>query len=340
MNIKPQHFAVLAAVTALAVVTSALTYGSVNRWSTGKVEGKQLLANFTRDAGNAHEIEIAQGEKKLVLERAGEQWRLKDRDGYPANAERVRALLLALQRSELIEPRTAAKDKLKLLELEDPTGKDAKSRSLRVLDAKARPLAEIVLGKARHDAFGSGKGGAYVRRPAETQAWLATGEFRAPVEVREWVQTTIFEFDSAKIVRVTVEHAGEDPLVVEKGDEKQKFKLARIPDGLKLKEGANVDQIATGFASIDLEDMRKLDKAPPLDKPVVVKLEGEGGASAIFRIRRDGDAAWLSFEAAGEGDAKPAADEINARAKGWEFKIPAWKADQIGKRHADLFETT
>ena len=338
MNIKPQQFAVLAAVTALAVVASALTYGSVNRWATGKVEGKLLLPTFARDVASANEIEIVQGEKKLVLERAGDQWRLKERDGYPANAERVRALLLALQRSELIEPRTAAKDKLKLLELEDPTAKDAKSRSLRVLDAKARPLAEIVLGKARNDAFGSGKGGAYVRRPAETQTWLATGEFRAPVEVRDWVQTTVFELDSSKIARVTIEHPGEDPLVIEKGDEKQKFKVSVIPEGVKLKDGANVDQIASGFASIDLDDMRKLDKAPPFDKPVVIKLEADGGPGGTFRIRRDGDTAWLSFEATGEGDAKKAADDINARVKGWEFKIPTWKADQIGKRRADLFD--
>ena len=35
-----------------------------------------------------------------------------------------------------------------------------------------------------------------------------------------------------------------------------------------------------------------------------------------------------------------AADEINAKASGWEFKIPDWKANQIGKRAAELFETS
>ena len=59
-----------------------------------------------------------------------------------------------------------------------------------------------------------------------------------------------------------------------------------------------------------------------------------------FRLHKDGDVSWLSFNATGEGDAKKQADEINAKATGWEFKIPNWKADAISKRAADLFETS
>lgn len=339
MKITPQQFAVLAAVTLATVVAAGASYSYFNRWTPGKVEGALLLPVLGRDIGNAALIDVVQGERKLVLERAGEQWRLKDRDGYPANAEKVRALLLNLQRAEIIERKTAAADKHKLLELDDPTAKDAKSRSLRVIDKQGNAIGEVVLGKARENAFGAGKGGTYVRRPTETQTWLATGELKPSVEPRDWVQTTVFEAEQAKIKRVTLEHSGEEPIVVERGDD-QKFKLSAVPDGQKLKEGANIEQIAQGFGSIDLEDVRKLDGTPAGDKVSILKVETEAGLVATFRLRRDGEARWLSLVATGDGDAKKPADDLTARAKGWEFKIPQWKADQIGKRRADLFETS
>ncbi len=341
MHVKPNQFTTLAAVTAVSVVLAAASFSYGNRWSTGKVEGTAVLPSLARNASSIAAIEIAQGEKKLTLERSGDQWKIKDRGGYPANPERVRALVVSLQNAQLIEPKTAVKDKLKLLELEDPSAKDAKSRSVRLLDDRNRAIAEIVLGKSRYDAFGSGKGGTYVRLPAETQTWLATGEPKAPLEVRDWVTASVFEIESAKIAKVTLEHPGEEPLVIEKGDTKeQKFKLAQMPEGKKLKQGVTVDQIPQGFASIDLEDMRKLDATPTGDAVSVIRLEAEGGLGVTFRLRKDGDARWLSIVATGEGDAKKKADEVNARAAGWEFKIPQWKADQIGKRRADLFETS
>lgn len=340
MNIKPQQFAALAAATLASLVVAGLAYSWSNRWNTGRIEGQLLLPALTREAAQAQQIEITQGEKRLTLERSGSDWRIKERAGFPANPERVRALLVALQRSELIEPKTAAKDRLKLLELEDPSAKDAKSRLVRIVDGKGRAIAEVVLGKGRFDAFGSGKGGIYVRRPAETQAWLATGEPKAPLEIRDWVRTNVFEHDSTKFQKITIEHPGEAPLVVEKGDgREQKFKLAAIPDGQKLKQGANVDQIGTGLASIDLDDVRRLEQVPSGEGVSVVKLEAEGGFGVVLRLRKEGDAHWMSLAATGtEGDAKKAADELNSRATGWEFKIPSWKADQIGRRRADLFE--
>lgn len=338
--IKPNQFIALAFGTLASVIAAAAIYSVTNRWNAGKVEGALLTSGLILQEKTIASVEIAQGEKKVTLERAGEQWKIKERAGYPANAERVRALLNTIAKAELIEPKTAAKDRHKQLELEDPTAKDAKSRAVRILDAKGKALSEVVLGKTRHDAFGSGKGGVYVRRLNEAQTWLATGDPKGGTDLRDWVTVTVYELDQAKVQKVTIEHPGEEALVVEKGDGKeQKFKIsAATPDGKKLKSGA-IDQIPTGFSSIDFEDVRKAEAPPAGEKFSVVKLEAEGGVTVNFRIRRDGDVNWLSLTAAGgEGDAKKAADELNVRTGEWEYRIPQWKVDQIGKRKADLFE--
>ena len=204
-----------------------------------------------------------------------------------------------------------------------------------------------MLGKSRYDAFGSGKGGVYVRRLSEAQTWLATGEPKGGVEFKDWASTTAYEGDSGKIAKLTLEHPGEEPVVIEKGEAKdQKFKLAKMPEGKKLKQGVTIDQIAQAFSSIEMEDVRRIEATPVGDNVSMLKLETDGGVVTTFRLRKEGDTAWLSFQAmfqgtgGGEGDAKKKAEEITAKGAGWEFKIPQWKAEQIGKRRADLFETS
>lgn len=339
--IKPRQFTALATATIIAVLLAAGLFASANRFSQGGIQGQPLAPELTRNVNSVAKIEIAQGDKSLTIERAGEQWKVKQRDGYPANPEKTRALVLQLSAAELIEPKTANKERYSLLELEDSKAKDAKSRQVRILDDKGKPLVDVVLGKSRYDAFGSGRTGFYVRRQGEAQTWLASGEPRAQLDVKDWVNTSIFTADSGKIARVTVEHPGEERLVIEKSDDKdKKFKLASVPDGKKLKENAPVDQIAQGFSSIDLDDVRKLDATPAGDKVSTLTLELQDGPKVTFRLRKDGDASWLSFSASGDGDAKKQADEINAKGNGWEFKIPSWKADAIGKHATDLFETS
>jgi hypothetical protein len=339
--IKPRQFTILAAVAIVSLLLAGFLYASSNRWSQGRVAGQILAPDLARRINSVAAVEITQGDKSVTLQRSGEQWTLKERDGFPANAEKARALVLQLASAELIEPKTTSKDRYSLLELEDPKAKDAKSREIRILDDKGQPITDVVVGKSRYGAFGSDRSGFYVRRASDAQTWLASGEPRAPLEIKDWVQTSIFTIDSGKIVKLTAEHPGEATLVIEKGDDKDhKFKLAQMPDGKKLKQGVTIDQIPQGFASIDLDDMRKLAATPSGDKVSVMTLEADGGLKVVFRMRKDGDASWLSFAASGEGDAKKQADEINAKSNGWEFKLPGWKADAIGKRAADLFETS
>lgn len=341
--IKPQHFVVLAATTFVALVLAAILHASSTQRAPGTVEGRPMLPELRRDANALTGIEISKRGRTLTFVRNGEQWTIKERAGYPVQADKVRALLVQLTNAELAEPKTAAKDRWALLDLEDPASADAKSGLVRLLGTGGKPIGEIVVGKRRMNAFGTGRHGTYVRRPSETQTWLASGGPNVALDVKDWVDPAIFKADTEKLKRVTVAHPKEVPIVVEREGEAGKggkFVLKSVPEGMKIKESAGVEQIALSVGSVDLEDVRKLDVTPVGDDVSTITAESADGMTITLRLRRAGDPeeAWLSFVATGEGEAKKAADEINAKGSGWEFKIPKWKADQIGKRAADIFE--
>jgi hypothetical protein len=239
-----------------------------------------------------------------------------------------------------MEPRTRVKERFDLLELEAPTSKTSKSRQVRVLDGSGQVLADVVLGKTKYEAFGPGRNGIYVRRSPEAQTWLASGEPKASFDIKDWVAPTFFVFDVTKLRRITYELPGEQPLVVEKGSEKDaKFKLVEpVPAGKKLKDTANVEGFPASFATLELDDVRKLAATPTGDQVSTIRLEAEGGLIITMRVRKDGDAQWLSYAATGEGDAKKQADELTAKGTAWEFKVPAWKLDSLLRKRADLYD--
>jgi hypothetical protein len=344
--VKPRHFVILAATTFAALILAAVLHASSTQRAPGTVAGRPAIPELRNQASTLGSIEISKRGRTLTFVRNGEAWSVKERGGYPLDTEKVRAFLVQLANAELAEPKTAASDRWPLLDLEDPAAAESKSGLVRLLDTSGKPIAALVVGKRRSNAFGTGRHGVYVRRPNETQTWLASGDPNVVLDVKEWVDPAIFKADPEKLLRVTVAHPKENPIVVERegGKKGGKFVLKSVPEGLKVKASAGVEQIALSLGSVELEDMRKLDATPVGDAVTVVTAENSDGMTVTLRLRHDdeGKEAWLSFTAAGgEGeDAKKAADAINAKGAGWEFKIPKWKADQIGKRAADIFETS
>jgi hypothetical protein len=335
---KPRPFAALVVVTALALLFAIVSYVSNTRWAPARVAGAPVLPGLAAQADRVARIEVGQGGKTLTLVRDKESWTLAERAQYPAKSESARALLVKLAQAATIEPKTQNKDRLALLELEDPAAKDAKSRLVRLTDEKGAVVGEVVVGKRRFDAFGTNKSGTYMRRAGETQAWLTDADVDLALAVRDWVKPQVLSLVSTKVSSLTIEIPGEEPLKI--GREGDKFVLAGgVPQGRKLKENANLEQIAFAVASIDMDDVRKLGSGGGTEAGVA-KLEGEGGLSVTLKLRKEGADYWLAIAAAGEGDAKATAAEIASRTQGWEFKIPASKAEAILKRRADLTESS
>jgi hypothetical protein len=377
----PKSFVYLAAVAVLSALLAIVTFTAGNRWGADPGGGEKLMPALAASSGQVAEISIRQGDETAVLQLGADRtWSLKSRGGYPADTAKVRTLLIGLGEATLVAAKTTRPDKYPALELDDPAAKGAKSRLVKVTDAKGNTIGEAVLGKKRTEGYGTGKtGGTYVRRPGNAQTWLADMEIDAPVATRDWVKTGVLSLDSGKIARIDIEIPGEQALRIErersqpsapkeakgpkaapkaeaKADAKDakadaappapaepgKLAFVGFPgEGKKLKDASAAEAIARSVASIDLEDVRKLDAPPAGDGISLVKVETADGVSATLRLRKEGDAQWLSVAvAAGEGDeARKAAEAIAKATQGWEFKLPAHKAEAILKKRADLLET-
>ena len=94
--------------------------------------------------------------------------------------------------------------------------------------------------------------------------------------------------------------------MAEKGAEKDaKFKLVEpVPAGKKLKDAANVEGFPVAFATIDLEDVRKLTATPTGDQVSTIRLETDKGLIGHLARPQGRRCHWISYSATGEGEAR------------------------------------
>ena len=338
----PKTFINLAVAAAVSVGVASLLYTSKNRWTPGTASGEALMPALGSRANDVASVQILQGDKTLTIQRQGDNWAIKERDGYAALPDKVRTLVVQLAQSRLAERKTQSPQRHSTLELEDPLTKDAKSRMVRLLDASGRTIGEIIVGKSRQEAFGNSKPGIYVRRPSEQQTWLAVGPIDVPLDAKDWIDRKVFETDGNKISSLSW-HALGTP-------EKETIKLKRttgadatlafedVPTGKKLKANESGDAIARSYTRIELDDVRKAVAPDKEGKLARATVQTADGMTVVIHAFSKNDETWLNFTAKGEGDAKAAADALNARVKGWQFKIPAGTAGQLFKPATELFE--
>ena len=339
MSPKNFNWLVLAAIVSLVV--AGLVHGTYNDWSAERVSGKKLLPTLSATADEIGQITLVQGDKTLTLNRSQEDkgWALAERNGYPLDNDKVRTLVFSLAKAELVEPKTRDPKRYGLLELQDPKEKDAKSKLVRLSDYNGRTIAEVIVGKQRHGAFGASRSGTYLRQPGDEQTWLANADIKVPFDISDWTKPGFFRADSKEIVSLEVKDG--DKTVYKLAREKAggELKVTDIPADKKVKATLRTSDLLAGIQTLEMLDVRQVsagDKKPDMTAVIETK---EGAKFRIGLKKQDKDR-WVTVSVleSGKDKTKEAAEKIGKATKGWAFKVADWRANQTFKEPKDIFE--
>ena len=240
--------------------------------------------------------------------------------------DKLRELLTGLTELRLTEPRTADPALLERLGLGDPASATSTATLVRVLDGGGQVLAELIIGHRRVRAQANLPETVYVRRPGDTQSWLAEGRVPVDGEAQLWLDRDIANIESGRVASVTV-HRGDTVLEFARDGGKPALKLpAEHP---KLDE-YRVEDVFRGLENLTLIDVKPAAAAP-----------GERIGTATITLT-DGTAVEVTVFAAAKPDAKDAADKaiwtryavrgnseeakrLAARLQGWAYEVGSWK---------------
>lgn len=247
-------FYVLLGATVLMVVAAVLSQRPVDDY-----QGAQGLhaPDLSNQAGSVQTVVIRSADYELRLVRVDDGWVARNRDDYPADAARVRAMVLGLSRLERLEKKTDNPDRLVLLELTGVDEPGSRAVEVTLLDDDDRTLAAVLVGKTE-DFQSNGYSRYFVRDAGSPQAWLVRGTL-PPVldDPGNWLEQELMPgVGGAGFRSITVTHPeGQSIGVRRESVNRQDFELVGLADGEIVDSQYAVNQIPDTLERLSLKDV-------------------------------------------------------------------------------------
>ena len=332
----------LAGAAVAAIGLAVVLVGGEERASQPVEVGTAALPELADRINDVATLVLATSEETVTLTRTAAGWAAPDKDGYPARPEVVRRAVAGAADLVLVRPMTANPERYARLSVTDP-GPDASSRHLRLLDEAGREIAALIVGETTVALEAGRPAELYVRRPGETQSWLARGTFALEAGLTDWLALEVVEIPRNDVMDAVVSHADGEVVTVRRDPrDAQNFSLSGIPEGRAAKSDFVPNSVAAALAFLDHDDVRPAADVDLSAASETVYRTWRGLVVTARVIELDG-AWWMTYAAAVDPDRVAAeagdpatveaeAQAINDRASGWLYRIPDWKAGDIAKR--------
>lgn len=309
--INGKTLAVLGGLTLLAVGAAVFVETrDSGRSSSFEQQGQRLLPDLTKRLNDVAEVQVRSGQQTITITRRDNTWLIAERNNFPADAGKVRALLLGAAALTIVEPKTSNTALFAQLGLEDPAAAGAQSTLVTLKDAQGNALASVVFGKNRPGKGSLDRTEHYVRRADDQQAWLVEGGVQPDKRPQDWINKTLTNIDNQRVKQVTVEHTGsnEKLRLVKENSAATDFQVVEPKPDKPLKAPFEINNVANTFAHLSLEDVKLAAEVDFAKDPAYVAiLETFDGLTLTLRTARVGEQTYGRLEAQG---ASPAPAEV------------------------------
>jgi hypothetical protein len=246
----PKTLTFLAALT-LALVLVAFWARKVETPTTRSPD--LVFPHLLARVNDISQVRQVRDDAVVTVTRGTSGWGVQEKHGYPADGERVRALLLGLAQLRRVEPKSRNPEDYAKLGLGSEAGSEATTLTLKAGDEKA---AEVVVGK-RRPAKGSDRQQLFVRLPDDPQVWLVEGKLPADQNAAGWLDSQVLKLDRGRIRAVAVTYPDGETVAVSRAAAAAKdFRLAGLAAGQAVASPAMVNAVATAFVDLACEDVK------------------------------------------------------------------------------------
>lgn len=335
MNAKKLTWLVAAAL--LLAVLVWLSEGGSGR--EGGPAARQLLG--TVNGEDVARIKLQQGSKIVDLELREAEWVVPARNGYRADSNKVRALLLKLFDLSVNQRVTDLPESFEELGVADDSHTKGFGR-VALLDDGGKELGALALGgqrTARPRADGAGAGnGQFVRRVGENDTYLINQLLTLVVEPKDWLNSELVNVGQSRVRQVRqfkIEAGQETPLFTI--TRRSPYRAGDVPQyDLEGAAGAELQdtvltQVASGLENARLQDVLSAEEAKEtvfdrrteyatqsgLVYSVFSAAEANGRNLVKLEVRFDPELGrQIEAEAAAEAAAQSAAAASSAQSEG------------------------
>lgn len=313
----------LVALISVALVVVALKMRDEDR--VADLETRPLFSDSQRETiGNLQRIELHRGGQKVELEYRDQQWVVANHDHYPAQRERVAALLHAVRGARIVEDKTDNAEHHARLGL-DPQAEG--SNALQVTLRSEDGGLSLVYG----NTVGSGQ---LVRLSEADQVWLINRPFSMPVNPQQWLALQVIDLPMERLATARWEHADGEVVELNKAQEGDyNFRLVGLPADAQAGRERSINAMALALAQLHAQDVTPRSELR-LDEPMLrMQLTTFGGAELQTSLHEVDGKYWLLVDRfAAPGDESLVVNDDDR----WAYQLNIGQVENLNKRRVDL----
>jgi Domain of unknown function (DUF4340) len=334
---QKRHLIPLAVATVVLVALAIVTLAVGDRGVSRAAPGERAFPALAGKLGDVASVTVSRNGSTMTFIRDGDSWLVAEKGNYPADAGKISQIVRAMADLTLVEAKTQKPELYPRLEVEDPTV--GKSALVAVKDKSGAAMAEAIVGKRRYDRLGGGNDGVYLRKPGDAQAWLARGSLDPSGEPSSWLDRQILDISEKKIAKIILTQPDGTKLAISRSTPDAKFAVEDAPADTKFKSETTTSGPAAALETLDLEDVKPAAELSVPDTDVVnASFTTFDGMTVNLRLVELDKKDWVAISAAGSGAAEAEAKKLDDKLARWTYEIPAYKANLLKTKLADLVE--
>ena len=296
MNAKT--LSILAGLTVLVIV--AAVFLGQERHNVFPQGGELLFPKLMDKINDINEIVIESHNDKTTLGRNESGWGVKEKEGYPADLEKVKRTLIGMAELRIREPKTKNPELYAKLGLQDKDAEDSTSTLVTLKSTDSNEPTTLVIGQQRPDKSAPSLSEIFVRKPEDPQTWLVVGKLPLENILTEWLDKEILDIEGNRIRRVKVTHPGGEVLTIHKTKpDDLDFQIDGMTKGYKISSQFNVNNVASTLATLTLDDVKN-GKNVDFEKKSGVNalLETFDGLRLTVQTTKDGETVYAMVSVA------------------------------------------
>jgi hypothetical protein len=196
---------------------------------------------------------------------------------------------------------------------------------IQLLDEKGAVLAALIMGKTTDIGDPGGAVGLYVRKPGETQSWLARSVFEPKSSPSDWLNKNTLDVDRSRIAEADITPVSGPAFTIKRDNPGTAFTIVDMPKGREEIEPGVVDSVAAAITAFTFDDVKTAHDFDFTNAPRFVTRTFDG-LTVTVRVVPENQGFWATVYA--EGATPQSAREarvVDAHTDGWAYKLPAYK---------------
>ena len=343
---QKQRFIPLLVVTVIVVVTAALL--STARAPQTTREKELLFPRLEASINDITGIELRGYNTEVKLAKLGEGWVLAGNDNYPADFDKVRALLIGFANFKVLAEKTRRPHLYPRLSVENPDSKGSRAIVTRLYNSTGDEVAALIIGREKTGNAANPFPGFYGRIPETETSLLLQGQPDVSADPRDWFETGLFSIASDTVSEVRIEHADSEPVLLQRSDPGQPdFQLQNIPEGKKAQSLVIINRMGALLEDMVAMDVRALDSVNWPGDTVTTRVSTFDGLVVTMRLAALDGQPFANFRFEQDDAAAPASEsdgatsslnagELNRRHADWVYQIQDFKFRDLTRTMDDL----